>query len=99
MTARRRTFPLRRWENKRAGQGVGSTRPALAPVRIQRNEGSTLSTPQRTDNPVQAPPDESWQAATIPAPGRHYFVPDQHGFYCLACSTPRGNARHVSKAA
>lgn len=26
---------------------------------------------------------------------RHYFVPDEHGAYCLACSLPHRNRRHV----
>lgn len=37
-------------------------------------------------------------SSTIPA-DRHYFIPDDHGFYCRACSLPRANKRHVERAA
>lgn len=39
-------------------------------------------------------------APTVTAPAdRHFFVPDEHGTYCLACNLPARNRRHVSKAA
>jgi hypothetical protein len=30
-------------------------------------------------------------------PDRHYFIPDEHGYYCRACRLPRGNRRHVEQ--
>lgn len=35
--------------------------------------------------------------STAPAE-RHWFVPDESGFYCLACSLPPRNARHAARA-
>lgn len=58
-----------------------------------------MSITHPTDVPNQAPLDASWEAATILPPDRHYFVPDFHGFYCCACGLPRGNRRHVERAA
>lgn len=31
----------------------------------------------------------------LPHSPRHRFVPDSHGFYCLACSLPPANSRHA----
>lgn len=33
-----------------------------------------------------------------PEQGKHWFVPDESGFYCLACSLPPRNARHAARA-
>jgi hypothetical protein len=54
--------------------------------------------PRPTDNTPQACRVLFDAPSRMPtAAGRHWFVADEHGLYCLACALPRRNSRHAPR--
>lgn len=70
----------------------------LAPARCDRTEVGPMITARPRDS-FQQPLDGIADVSPTTPSDRHYFIPDQHGYYCQACQLPARNKRHVARAA